>query len=200
MVATFSDPIRSASRPVSLQQGAGVGAERGQQRETVASEGDVLVDVRQHPAGEVAHDGQGEPDEERDPPAPAVQLLGGEHAGHDADGCRGHCETAVGPHGRERAVAGLLVGRRRLGDDRRGSADLAPGEEALCDADEQQQDRRQHSDRRIRRKETDRGVGEAYADHGGEQCPSTAESVADPAEEDPPDRADHIGQGEHEQY
>ena len=93
------------------------------------------------------------PTSKRHAPAPAFQRRRAEHAGqHHADQAGDHHRT-VRAHRLHRDIQAAAMQRRRLHQERRARPHLATQRKALQQAKRHDQDRRQHTDRCIRRRQ-----------------------------------------------
>ena len=93
-----------------------------------------------HPQVE-ADDAHRAGDQERDAPAPGVQVLGGQQRGHQRDQAGAADVAGQGAELQPAAEESALLVGRVLGDEGGGAAVLAAGGEALHQAGDEQQDR-----------------------------------------------------------
>ena len=169
------------------------------QRDTVDDVGALLEDralleVQPQPQRE---DQQDEAEQERQPPAPAEQLLLGQHAEQERPQ-RGRGQRAgVGAERHQRGDHAAALHGRVLGQHHGGAGDLGAGAEALDQPQRDEQDRRHDADHRVGRQHADQGGRGAHQRDREEQDLLAADPVAHPAEVDragqPGDVADAVG-------
>ena len=152
-------------------------------------------------ADEQAQSQQDHAGQERQPPAPAQELVFGER-GDRREGAVGQQEPGgharLGGTGVETAAAVVAV----LHHEDHGAAPFAPHAQPLDEAQDSQRDRRQHADLVIGRQQPDQEGGEPHHHERGHEHRFAADLVAVMAEDDsaerPGEEADGIGgQGRH---
>ena len=135
-------------------------------------------------------DRQQRADDERDAPAPGLQLLGGEEhllqEQQDQDGAQLAADQRHVLEARVEAAV-LLVGD--LGEVGGAGAVLAAEAQALDHAREAQQHRRRDADRGVGRRDGDHQRAEAHQQHGQHQRVAAAVVVGEMAEQPAADRA-----------
>jgi hypothetical protein len=151
-----------------------------------------LRELRAHPAGD-AQEEQGE--HEREPPAPVREIGGTEvlanpelhhHRDEEPKG-RGDLDVA--------GVVATLAVRHVLRHVDHGAPVLAAQGEALQQAHEHEQRRREEADSLVAGEETDRGGRSAHEEQRGEEGCLPAPEVAEPAEVGGSDGANHESGG-----
>ncbi len=150
-----------------------------------------------HPVADRDHEDR---EEERDPPAPAVELLVGERGDRDEDEGR-EDQAGLGAAQREAGEEASSPFRGVLEGQRVRAALLTRGRQALHDAEQDQQDRREHADGRIRRQGTDEERRRAHQQQRQDQHLLAAHPVTEVTDDDGADRTGHVrdaegGQGE----
>jgi hypothetical protein len=147
------------------------------------------------------HKDHQEAEQERDPPAPGLQLRVGQQPDQQK-GDRAEHQADLHAGLRERGVIAAPLRRRVLGEQGGGAAELGARAEPLDDAQQHEQDRRQHADRIVRGQQSDQAGADAHHQRGDDERGAPADAVAEPAEEEAADRAEqecHAERGERDQ-
>ncbi|MCY1424732.1 hypothetical protein D9M71_404940 [compost metagenome] len=135
--------------------------------------------------------------QERNAPAPAVQLFGVQLR---VEQC-GEQRTEQQPRRRARrhqaGVEAALVVRGVLGEEGRRAGVFPRGGEALHQADQEQQQRRQHARLGVGRQQCDAESGAGHDEDGQGQGVTSAVTITDMAPDDAADGADDEGDREH---
>ena len=132
-----------------------------------------------------------EGEQERDPPAPG-SMAGPDMASGDEGGdAGGEALAELGDAGDEGDVQRAPLRWGPFADVAGGAADLTAGGEALQDPQQHQQDRRPDPDLRVPGQQAGDEPGRAHQRDAGDQAGPAAPAVAEPAEEDRAERADH---------
>ena len=156
------------------------------QRDTVDDVGTLLEDralleVQAQPHRE---DQQHEAEQERQPPAPAQQLLLGQHAEQERPQRRRGQRARVRAERHQRGDHAAALHGRVLGQHHGRAGDLGAGPEALDEAERDEQDRRRDADHRVGRERPDEGGRGPHQRDREEQDLLAADPVAHPAEVD----------------
>ena len=156
-------------------------------------EGGALAELEAHPHRD---DQQQHRDQERNPPAPRQEPVlaqggaGGED--HQQPGDQADRGGDLDPAGH---LAALVVGRM-LGDVDRRPAIFAAERDALADAQQDEQDRRDDTGARIGRQHADQEGGAAHQADGGEERALAPQPVADHPEDERAQRPEGEAGGE----
>ena len=128
-------------------------------------------------------------DQERDPPAPGLELFVGQRRGQHGQGGVGQQVAGGWPDLRGRRPEAALLGVAVLAGQQHRAAPFAADADALGEPQDDQRDRREHPDGGVPGQQPDQHGRDADQHQRADQDVLATQLVAEPAEEDAADRA-----------